>query len=509
MKSRTWLEGCGAAILFTLTYTWFHISPLHTDLYHRLLPMNAVYWGVAIDLGVVCLFFALIFWLLDQYDGAAGTPWWLLLGAVLATRTASGLAVAGLIGYRVATPARVFGLTCLVGLLLWLARRGWYATVVRSARFVLLLLGFAIFWMLPELVYMAVKREPHDLAAYARTASRYPLPERRIVWVLFDELSYDQAFEHRQPGIQLPNFDRFADESVSFSDVQPSGYYTELIIPSLLWGNEIRQERSDLLGRAAVKTAGGWQEYPDDHTLFADAGRAGLPAGAVGWYIPYCRTYARELDWCEEILRSPIPGNYEPEKPVLWNVFAPINKPLARLSGHRMKQPTTAEDHAEQYRTLMESARRMIGDEGVGFVFIHLPVPHPGGFYDRQTGALGVKGSYLDNLVLTDDALGQLLEWVRETSTAARTTVIVSSDHSWRVGMWKMSPMWTAEDERVSQDRFDPRPVLMVRLPGSASGQKVTTPFPELRTHSLIEGVIAGKAESNAELEKWQEVRPH
>ena len=49
MKGRVWLEGCGAGILFTLAYTWFHISPLHTDLYHRLLPMNAVYWGVAIE----------------------------------------------------------------------------------------------------------------------------------------------------------------------------------------------------------------------------------------------------------------------------------------------------------------------------------------------------------------------------------------------------------------------------------------------------------------------------
>ena len=46
MKGRTWLEGCGAAILFTLAYTWFHISPLHTDLYHRLLPMNSVYWAL-------------------------------------------------------------------------------------------------------------------------------------------------------------------------------------------------------------------------------------------------------------------------------------------------------------------------------------------------------------------------------------------------------------------------------------------------------------------------------
>ena len=503
MKGRLWLEGCGAGILFTLAYTWFHISPLHTDLYHRALPLNTVYWGVAIDLAVVCLLFTLIFWLLDKYDGAGRTLWWLLLGGVLAARTAAGLAVAGLIGYRIATPTRVFLAAGAAGMLLWVVRRGWFSAAVRSGRFVLLLLGFAIFWMLPELVYMAVKGEPRDAVSYVRSTSGDSIPERRIIWVLFDELSYDQVFAHREADIRLPNFDRFASESVSFSDVQPVGYYTELIIPSLLWGQQIEQERSDCAGRAAVRTAGGWQAYPADQTLFADAKRAGLAAGAAGWYIPYCRTYAQELDWCEMVLGSPLPGNYEPERSVMWNILAPVSKPLARLAGLRITQPTTAEDHAEQYEKLMDAGRRMIGDERIGFMFIHLPAPHPGGFYDRHTARLGVKGSYLDNLVLSDAAMGELMQWVGESPAAARTTVIVSSDHSWRVGMWKISPMWTAEDARVSQGRFDPRPVLMVRFPGSASGARIDAAFPELRTHELIEQMIAGKIGSNADLAKW------
>ena len=186
-----------------------------------------MYWGVAIDVAAVCLLFVLIFRLLEKHDARGKSLWWALLGAVLAARTTTGLAVAGLIGYRVATPARVFVAAIALGLALWLARREWYGVLVRSARFVLLLLGFAIFWMLPELVYMAVKAEPHDVASYSRTISQDAMSERRIVWVLFDELSYDQVFDHRQPDIHLPNFDRFVNESVSFSNVQPVGYYTE------------------------------------------------------------------------------------------------------------------------------------------------------------------------------------------------------------------------------------------------------------------------------------------
>jgi Sulfatase len=350
---------------------------------------------------------------------------------------------------------------------------------------------------------MAVKAEPREVTSYARTATQDPRPERRIVWVLFDELSYDQVFEHRQADIRLPNFDGFARASTSFSNVAPAGYYTELIIPSLLWGRQIRQERSDFAGRAAVKTADGWQKFPEDQTLFANADRAGMRAGAAGWYIPYCRTYARELDWCEEVLGSPLPGNYSPEKPVMWNVLAPVRKPLERLTGHRLPQPTTAEEHAEQYRKLMDAGRQLIADESLGFVFIHLPAPHPGGFYNRRSGRLGTNGSYIDNLVLSDAALGELMGWIADSPAAARTTVIVSSDHSWRVGMWKISPMWTAEDAQASQGRFDPRPVLMVRFPGSTSGEKIDAGFPELRTHELIEELIAGKMASNADLEGW------
>ena len=140
MKGRIWLEGCGAGILFTLAYTWFHISPLHTDLYHRQLPMN-VYWGITGDLAALCLFFALIFRLLRKYDREGSSLWWAFIAGVLAARLAAGLAVAGLIGYGVATPGRAFGIVCGALVLMWTVRRAWYQAAVKTARFSLLLAG--------------------------------------------------------------------------------------------------------------------------------------------------------------------------------------------------------------------------------------------------------------------------------------------------------------------------------------------------------------------------------
>ena len=56
------------------------------------------------------------------------------------------------------------------------------------------------------------------------------------MWLLFDELSYDQTFEHRFPGLAMPAFDKFKSESVVFSDLKPAGYYTDRVIPALFLG---------------------------------------------------------------------------------------------------------------------------------------------------------------------------------------------------------------------------------------------------------------------------------
>lgn len=157
---------------------------------------------------------------------------------------------------------------------------------------------------------------------------------------------------------------------------------------------------------------------------------------------------------------------------------------------------------------LIASSQKLIGDDSIGFVFIHLPVPHPGGFYNRQTGAFSVPGSFLDNLALADRALGQLLEWIEESSTARETTVIVSSDHSWRVGLWKASPLWTPEDEATSHGRFDVRPVLMVRFPSDRKCETIGAAFPELGTHALIEGIIAGRIKTRADMQSLLLHRP-
>jgi hypothetical protein len=89
---------------------------------------------------------------------------------------------------------------------------------------------------------------------------------------------------------------------------------------------------------------------------------------------------------------------------------------------------------------------------------------------------------------------------IQSTPDASRTSVIVSSDHSWRVDDWKKLSDWTAEEARLSGGRFDTRPVLMVHLPGSEEGQVVSQPVSAMIVHPILEAVLRGQLRSSADI---------
>jgi membrane-anchored protein YejM (alkaline phosphatase superfamily) len=158
--------------------------------------------------------------------------------------------------------------------------------------------------------------------------------------------------------------------------------------------------------------------------------------------------------------------------------------------------------HVQEYRNVMARARGLIDNDQVNFVFLHIPAPHPPGIYDRQRHTLRSGGTYLDNLVLADDTLGALLKDIDATPSASRTTVIVSSDHSWRIPLWKPAD-WSAEEERASGGRFDDRPVLLIHFPGQNSENDVSSAQPELLEHDIIAGMLLGNLNNFDDLAAW------
>ena len=507
VQARMWLEGAGVGILLTLGLTWNQLSPTHLDLYHKLLPITLVLRAITLGLVLACVLGLAVVWALDRLDRSGKTLLWALLFAGLTARTLSGLIVAQVVDRKGVMPLLAFAVAAGVLLLLWVLRRGWYVGAIRGLRFALLLLGFCIFWIVPTLVLADMARQPRDQAAFQKSVAHRNAPHRRIVWLLFDEMSWDQTVAHRWPGIAMPSFDRLRSESVSFSDVQPDGYYTEQVIPSLLLGKPIVDARSTSAGELLYRSAkgGGWAKFDGNATLFADAQRAGWRTGVSGDYNPYCRMLRDQLDWCwMELI---VFGNHLDRDKSTWQNFtAPLHAAWARVANEKY-EPAPSE--AEKFAGMMDAAKRLVADDDIDFAFIHLYLPHPPGIYDRRTGQVKsgqVKfgGSYIDNLALSDRALGELEATLAHTRSAAETTLVVSSDHSWRVGIWRNGMAWTREDEVASaHGRFDPRPMLMVRMPGQTSAAAIARPVPLLAMHAMLEAMIAGRIQTPEELESW------
>ena len=509
MKVKYLLEGCGISILVLLSYIWPQISPNHVAIYFSVLPVTSISWGILIDVVVLAAICALLIALVSREGGDAnGRYLWGIAMAVVVCAAVSSVAKLADIHRYVPDS---FSLSLCILLPAWLMKR-WssakYEGMVRAFRMTLALVGFCAIWIIPQLVIVALHRQSSDQLAF-RKLTNSNAPSRRIIWILFDELSFAQTFESRDASLRLPNFNWLRDRSTSFSQLSPVGYYTARVVPSFLLGRQVQDLRSTLDGSARIRIAesSDWQELDPHQTIFAEAQRNGWTTGVAGWSNPYCRLLSTVLDSCywspDRFTPSFFYSHMSAQRSRLENALAPFANSIRRLRHESSSDPGMAEFHLQDARDLIAPAIALVRDEQIGFVFLHLPVPHPPAVYDRSTQQLKKGGSYLDNLTLADHYLGQLLQAVSSTTQAARTTLVLCSDHSWRVPMWRNSAIWTNEDERASNGFFDSRPVLMVHFPEQTKGIVIDQPENSLILHAILQGMLSGTISDQPQLTAW------
>jgi membrane-anchored protein YejM (alkaline phosphatase superfamily) len=165
--------------------------------------------------------------------------------------------------------------------------------------------------------------------------------------------------------------------------------------------------------------------------------------------------------------------------------------------------------HRSDYTAVMARAKDILNDSRIRFVFVHLPVPHPPGIFNRKLYMLSDQGTYIDNLVLADQSLGDLRRILQSTPAANNTTLIVSSDHSWRTFMWRSTGNWSPEATHASRGGYDPRPVLIVQLPGASTGEVIAKPVNALIVHRILQSLLRGHLQTPDDLNDLIDQQPH
>jgi len=373
------------------------------------------------------------------------------------------------------------------------------------------LVGMGIFslFVILQLAGIAAWRPAPNAVDNLPAATSVSADRPRVVWILFDELSYSQTFGNRYPGLQLPNFDKLRETSTVFTHVLPVENYTELAIPSILLGFPVVRVRYTFHNKFEVATSrkSKWRNFDAALTPFAQAQQNGLTTGVVGWYNPYCGMLAPYLDQCYWFSTNAedIPQNYDIHAGFWRDLWTPWARFL-QDGFHPRKKNWVVTRHMETYKDLLQHSDEALKEPGLDFVFIHLSLPHPPGFYNRETRRFDETGkrSYVDNLALTDRTLGQMLAILRKSPRWKNTTVVLCGDHSWRTWLWSKKPGWTREDQAASHGSFDPRPALMIHLAGQTAPETVSAPFPLLRVHSILTRLVTGQTPSFMNLEVRQ-----
>jgi Sulfatase len=357
-------------------------------------------------------------------------------------------------------------------------------------------------------------RSLNSVSSYSKPIPSQARKPHRIVWLILDELSYQQVYESRFPGLQLPNFDRLAAQSVVFSHVIPAGPRTEIVIPSLMTGHEVDQIRSSADGRRVAMhdpSTEKWVRFDEHDTIFQDTADMGYSTGVSGWFNPYCRILPTILNSCFWANELGFHGAMVPNHPIWWNTKQFFVHQFRTFSS-LIKAPNMpsllwqdAQSHQRDYWSLSAAADRLLDDPSIDFVFLHMPIPHPVGIYDRKTQALEIgHHSYIDNLALADLYLGHLRSELDKTGGWNSATVVVMGDHSWRTYMWYGQYPWTPEDNLASHNgKFDDRPGYIVKLPNQTRGYAIDKPFAAVRTRALLDALIRDKLQTPEELASW------
>ena len=505
-------------------------GPLFHCYHTKICPVGATILGVTFDV----LLLAVLFFVGFELARRSRHP--LALKAAYAAFLLA--AIFPLNGLRIQFPALMtprliaalglagFGLVglALVALVLVAVWRFGLARLARGAATVFLILSPFLVVAYAQSLYRLVsyRRAMPEQAAVAPPA---PQQAPRVVWIIFDELDYRVAFGERPATLQLPEFDRLRAQSVFAGEAYPPAGFTVQSIPAFVSGRlvaDAKQTRPDELVVKFHEEAEGvvWGTRP---SLFARARELGRASAVIGWHHPYCRIFGRELVqcmWKEDtfsaeavVLRSRVKDNMLRDARISFLSLPVLHRLLPRAEEDNEVDPRLLKMAADDYQEMVEQARKISTDPGIQLAFVHLPVPHPPGFYDRARGEVAVhrKNSYADSLALADRTLGEVRRAMEEAGVWDGAAVIVSSDHWWRAReVWdpdtgdpEAKAYWHPEDETMLPRADDYRVPFLLKLPGQQHEAAYAPPFNTVLSHDLVLSLLRGENHTPEAVAGW------
>jgi len=339
----------------------------------------------------------------------------------------------------------------------------------------------------------------------ARNAMSTKVVDKRVVWVIFDELDYNRLFKSRNQNLALPNLDRLQHEAVSATSAVSPEWRTAVSIPALITGTYLTGTKPAGPGRLLLERQEGMDiEWQKASSVFSRLKDSGKKISILGFYHPYCSIFP----YANPCFSQPA-ASYHVWWWGIWQGLRAI--PGIDLFARRYKW--TNEGFNIVTRLQLEALESHLSDKSTTLSFIHLDIPHlPGGRVHGVTMTKEIEAlpGYDQNALTVDWTVGKIVESLEAKSRSQDILLIVSSDH------WLRTKFLTA---RLSRDQIkwefgnDLAEVhkipLFIRRMRETSEYVISKPISTIHTARLIEDFLAGTVTDHASIAAWWLDKPY
>jgi arylsulfatase A-like enzyme len=316
------------------------------------------------------------------------------------------------------------------------------------------------------------------------------------------------AFSNRPDTLSLPELDRLRGQALYGTNVYAPADSTPVSMPAFITGKllsstKLVNQSKLIITFADSEKSVNWGSQPN---LFSKAREAGFNTTLIGWYLPYCSLIGGSLTNCTWMdTESATLAECVSKQITDLACTVPIASKFVVANGLEAKKRHERKKFMESYLGTLKEAEKAVSDPNFGLVLVHWPVPHPPGIYDRRKEEFDIdgKGSYLDNLQLVDQALGTLRRKMEEAGTWDGTSVLLTSDHWWRTGIWRPTDSWTDEDAATVKDETDHRVPFLLKLAGQKDEVTYDPVFNNILLHDLILALLSSELSSPDKVADW------
>ncbi len=304
-------------------------------------------------------------------------------------------------------------------------------------------------------------------------------PTSRVVWIIFDETDYRALFEQRPKDLSLANFDRMRARGLDATRAVPPAGTTLRSIPALISGRSVVSTKFTSDGPILLlEKNSAWHPWGDLPSVFAAVRDKGLNVAVFGQeWIPYCRAFHATLTACWE-MGTPWPSA---GKSVLSHVAAFTGRVAAYIPVvNRYLRPELF-DPGLPYLRFLDGVMDALSNPELALIYVHWNLPHTPYIYDRRSKSFIIREApryYFDNAALADRMLGDMIQRLEASGLAARTAVIVTSDHHWR------------RSAKQYDGITDLRVPFILYFPGQPRGRKFSDAFSTIVTKGLVVAIL-------------------